>query len=226
MPYGQLFDDVDTNLPPNKQKVATKDNSRQSKGNWSDTDNPILTESTLFGEYGPCQPQGTEDEIKEAKIRAMCRRHELRQPLHHPDDHKKDVNYFDAIMALSIEMQVQILAMSEFNGEKDLSHYASGVFQVNPRDASDGYRVQVWDNVIGKKIHVCYADYRWEAEDELRKFWLNRRGVDIAKIAHEQMPPYILKLLEEAKDTAKYATRNYGEDEHRRDMQEKERLRG
>lgn len=199
MQYGVLFDDIDNNLPKSK-KEPSKGKPEVTRNCWEESSKPILTTTTLFGEWEPCNPvveEGGDEYLRQDKIRAiktnvMARRYALRQPLHHPDDHKKDLHCYYFIRELAIEMQRQILI------DKGMGHYASGVFYKNPHSKDEGFRVQVWDNEIGKKCHVAYAQTREDAEEELRQFWLKRRGVDIKDIARSEMPPYLMELLYEA----------------------------
>jgi len=138
----------------------------------------------------------------------MARRYSLRQPLHHPDDHRRDVHCYYFMQELTREMGRQILIT------KGMGNYASGVFQKNPHNEDEGFRVQVWDNEIGKKCHVAYTDYLEEAMEELWAFWKERRGVDTKEIIAEEIPPYWMELLEECLESVKMY-RNSSDDGHK-----------
>ncbi len=117
-------------------------------------------------------------------------RHHNRMRLHldgeRPAESLPGYDLVDSINRLCRLYKEEMLAAA---GHRTMAH---GVFPIDPRNPSKGWRVQIWDTskekrnsigevVIGGKLHIAYKPTEEKAWDTLAEWFLKHRGLDVRK---------------------------------------------
>ena len=118
-------------------------------------------------------------------------RHANRMRLRLPEERPADPSLpgWDLVTAINRLCKLfreEVLARA---GHRTMAH---GVFPIDKRNPSKGYRTQVWDTskekrnslgevVIGGKLHICYKKTEEEAWAALAEWFLKKRGLDVRK---------------------------------------------